>query len=346
MASPKDVLGQLLSPAQAEILSAVGADAWAAASSAFEALAGASATLDGLTARLVMPEEISDEFASGHLVLPLTLSTEGQQSAVAYAVADTAAAAAFFDSASDEEAAQEQQTIVLGSSMLLQVMLALGRTVLARGANGLDVTAGEVTPNAMPGILAGIDEPALALNGTLSLARPLPFMLVLPGTFLDLLASAMAGRTSAGIAHASAGGVPPVAAPVAVSSHSSGDAGPDPAPQREPTPIASAPAAHRARFAPLPDPDPMVTRQGLDLLAGLDMRICVELGRTELTVSEVLALGAGSVIELDRLAGEPVDILVNDRLIARGEVVVVDENFGVRVVEVIRRGHDREEASA
>jgi flagellar motor switch protein FliN/FliY len=57
----------------------------------------------------------------------------------------------------------------------------------------------------------------------------------------------------------------------------------------------------------------------------------------------VLALGPGSVIELERLAGEPVDILVNDRLIARGEVVVVDENFGVRVVEVLRRGPEGEE---
>jgi flagellar motor switch protein FliN/FliY len=62
-----------------------------------------------------------------------------------------------------------------------------------------------------------------------------------------------------------------------------------------------------------------------------------------LTVAEVLGLGPGSVVELDRLAGEPVDILVNDRLIARGEVVVVDENFGIRVVEVVRRGNDGEE---
>ncbi|NUQ56163.1 MAG: FliM/FliN family flagellar motor switch protein, partial [Dehalococcoidia bacterium] len=51
----------------------------------------------------------------------------------------------------------------------------------------------------------------------------------------------------------------------------------------------------------------------------------------------------GSIIELDRIAGEPVDILVNDRVIARGEVVVVDENFGVRVVEVLRRGASVEE---
>jgi flagellar motor switch protein FliN/FliY len=106
---------------------------------------------------------------------------------------------------------------------------------------------------------------------------------------------------------------------------------------REPTPIS------RARFAPLPEPPQRETRAGMDLLAGLQMNVSVELGRTELTVADVLGLGPGSVIELNKLAGEPVDILVNDRLIARGEVVVVDENFGVRVVEVVRRGAEVEE---
>ncbi|MBI2764438.1 MAG: flagellar motor switch protein FliN [Chloroflexi bacterium] len=108
---------------------------------------------------------------------------------------------------------------------------------------------------------------------------------------------------------------------------------------RQPTPISQAPAAaaHRARFAPLPETQPGLSRSAIDMISGLQMNVCVELGRTELTVADVLGLGAGSVIELNRLAGEPVDILVNDRLIARGEVVVVDENFGVRVVEVVRR---------
>ncbi|MPZ98552.1 MAG: flagellar motor switch protein FliN [Dehalococcoidia bacterium] len=67
----------------------------------------------------------------------------------------------------------------------------------------------------------------------------------------------------------------------------------------------------------------------------VQMRVSVELGRSSMSVEDVLALGPGSVVELNKLAGEPVDILVNDRLIARGEVVVVDENFGVRVTEII-----------
>jgi flagellar motor switch protein FliN/FliY len=75
----------------------------------------------------------------------------------------------------------------------------------------------------------------------------------------------------------------------------------------------------------------------------VSMRVTVELGRSSLTVEEILELGPGSVVELNKLAGEPVDILVNDRLIARGEVVVVDENFGVRVTEIIS---PRQRASA
>jgi flagellar motor switch protein FliN/FliY len=61
----------------------------------------------------------------------------------------------------------------------------------------------------------------------------------------------------------------------------------------------------------------------------------VELGRTKRTVQEILALSSGAIIELDKLAGEPVDILINSKLIAKGEVVVIDENFGVRVTDII-----------
>jgi len=71
--------------------------------------------------------------------------------------------------------------------------------------------------------------------------------------------------------------------------------------------------------------------QNIDLLLDVKMPIAIELGRTEMPISEILALGPGSVVELDKLAGEPVDLLVNGKIVARGEVVVVDENFGVRI---------------
>jgi flagellar motor switch protein FliN/FliY len=65
------------------------------------------------------------------------------------------------------------------------------------------------------------------------------------------------------------------------------------------------------------------------------MALTVELGRTKMYIKDILGLGEGSIIELDKLAGEPVDLLVNGKLIAKGEVVVIDENFGVRVTDIV-----------
>jgi len=73
----------------------------------------------------------------------------------------------------------------------------------------------------------------------------------------------------------------------------------------------------------------------LNMLLDIPLHVTVELGRTQRSVKEILELSPGSIIELDKLAGEPVDILVNNRLIATGEVVVIDENFGVRVTDIV-----------
>ena len=75
--------------------------------------------------------------------------------------------------------------------------------------------------------------------------------------------------------------------------------------------------------------------RGLEMLHDVDMEVTVELGRTRMTVRDLLALTPGAVLELDRAAGSPADLLVNGRLIARGEVVVVDEDFGLRVTEIV-----------
>ena len=72
-----------------------------------------------------------------------------------------------------------------------------------------------------------------------------------------------------------------------------------------------------------------------ELLLDVQMVLTVELGRTKKYVKDILSLGEGSIIELDKLAGEPVDLLVNGKLIAKGEVVVIDENFGVRVTDIV-----------
>ncbi|MFF5232031.1 flagellar motor switch protein FliN [Dactylosporangium sp. NPDC000521] len=72
-----------------------------------------------------------------------------------------------------------------------------------------------------------------------------------------------------------------------------------------------------------------------DLLHDVEMEVTAELGRTRMSVRELLSLAPGAVIELDRAAGGPADLLVNGRLIARGEVVVIDENFGIRITEIV-----------
>jgi flagellar motor switch protein FliN len=73
----------------------------------------------------------------------------------------------------------------------------------------------------------------------------------------------------------------------------------------------------------------------LERLYDVPVELAVEIGRTRMTIRETLALGPGSIVTLNRLAGEPVDLLVNGKPIARGEVVVIDEEFGLRVTEVV-----------
>ncbi|MGE3076066.1 MAG: flagellar motor switch protein FliN [Dehalococcoidia bacterium] len=369
MSEPQEVLSQLLSPAQATTLSATGGETWKTAAAALEAFQGAAPLFSEIEASLVMPDEITGKFSDPHIAIPLELSTDQDQAATAYLAVPTPVAAMFLDSQADNPEDEEQQTIVMASTLLGQVIQALNTQVFGKSSAGLVVAIDDLTANTMAETLAAMDDPCMLLTGTLGGAKVLPISLVLPGTFLDIMAGAMEGAVGAPAASAPAApsAAEPTSEPAAFSFELTQDeleaaelleiadepepvlasvgggreAAPEPPPsRREPTPIG--PAASRARFAPLPEQPEPAQRSSIDLLAGLQMNVTVELGRTELTVSEVLGLGPGSVIELDRLAGEPVDILVNDRLIARGEVVVVDENFGVRVVEVIRRGNDEE----
>jgi len=73
----------------------------------------------------------------------------------------------------------------------------------------------------------------------------------------------------------------------------------------------------------------------LDMLLDVPLEVNVELGRTRMTIQDLLTLGPGSVIELDKVAGEALDILVNGRLVARGEAVVVNDKFGIRITDIV-----------
>ncbi len=100
--------------------------------------------------------------------------------------------------------------------------------------------------------------------------------------------------------------------------------------------------AENAEKAPEPElqaaaADPLESGPNLQLIMDIPLRVTVELGRTKMPVSELLNLGQGSVVELSKLAGEPMEVLVNDKLIARGEAVVVNEKFGVRLTDIISK---------
>lgn len=91
-----------------------------------------------------------------------------------------------------------------------------------------------------------------------------------------------------------------------------------------------------AQFAPLQPIDPIRGQDNLDLILDVPLHVSVELGKAKKTIKEILELGPGSVIELDRLAGEPVDMIVNGKLVAKCEVVVINETFGIRITDIIQ----------
>ena len=160
--------------------------------------------------------------------------------------------------------------------------------------------------------------------------------------------AAVAGELSAHIvalqALSSEASTPPPAAPAPVAQRTqefkAAVAGRPAAPAPAAAPAAPAPLPANVRPAQLPElvGSPSAgPGYNIDLLLGVTLQVAVEIGRTTLPIRDVLALTPGSIIELDKLAGEKVDILINGRPIAQGEVVVVDENFGVRITDVVAR---------
>lgn len=112
----------------------------------------------------------------------------------------------------------------------------------------------------------------------------------------------------------------------------------------EPGPAESQPPAPSSQsFEPMPGVEkggppaarPTGPEQSLDFILDIPLEVSVELGRTKMVINDLLQLGQGSVIELSKLAGEPLEIMVNNKLVARGEVVVVNEKFGVRVTDIV-----------
>lgn len=256
------------------------------------------------------------------------------------------------------------QTDSAGDS-LRQVLDLVSLTLFGDELQGVEATLSDLRIGQIEytmGILSDVAQGAPALRVHLALARTdgsiIAIQIILPSTLILALAERLDPATAAAAASIfGASDVTEVAEPTPmrrpVASMIGGNGGEesrgfglsdDPANVTPLRPAGTFGAAlgdevdvHPVRFPPLPGAPfgGATSSRSLDLIMDVSMRVTVELGRSTMTVEDVLALGPGSVIELNKLAGEPVDILVNDQLIARGEVVVVDENFGVRVTEII-----------
>jgi flagellar motor switch protein FliN/FliY len=102
------------------------------------------------------------------------------------------------------------------------------------------------------------------------------------------------------------------------------------------------------QFEALSAPEPGIVTGGADLGRVIDVpvELAVEIGRTTMTIGETLSLAPGSIVSLNRLAGEPVDLLVNGKVIAQGEVVVIDEEFGLRITDIVSTAQRLSDAAA
>lgn len=304
-------------------------------------------------------EDVQASFADvPHVALRLKLAFSPQESEPLVVLMPLADAGALVHLQTDEDELadvdfRDRQLDAIATAVreLLDLMsLALFTDALM----GAEVTLNEILLDSAADILRGVaadvaDETALRLDVVLSGAagEPMGLVVVMPTTLIARFSQALAPAPARPAAARSeptpqATAPPPAAAAAQVGEAQPGgrmfDAGnvspirPTAAGNR----VADDVDVHPVRFPNIGEALPAARPpRSLELLMDVEMRVSVELGRSSMSVEEILSLGPGSVVELNKLAGEPVDILVNDHLIARGEVVVVDENFGVRVTEIV-----------
>ncbi len=150
------------------------------------------------------------------------------------------------------------------------------------------------------------DHPPFELDGAALVLADLAIEGSADSRFLMLLSSALANKLGGSDSGSSSGG------------------------GSEPNPLANLGGFDSSLARNLEDSPP-----NIQMLLDINLNVTIELGRTRLSIRKILELGPGSIIELDRLAGEPVDLLVNDKVVAKGEVVVVDEYFGIRIISLV-----------
>ena len=232
-------------------------------------------------------------------------------------------------------ASQEGLSQLIGSALTsLSGLMGGARLAAESSSSSLDETSTWVPFAAEPG-----DTPVwvgridLRVDGV----EPFPLSIAMPVTnAADIAAKVREAMAPAEPEPQAAAPAPQVAAPQPVQAAPSA---PQPAAPVSLPPRPQGPPvdARPVEFAQLGGNEYSGSPGNIDLIVDIPVRVTVELGRTRKTIGEVLALGPGSVVELNKMAGEPVDVLVNGKLIARGEVVVIDESFGIRVTEVVSR---------
>lgn len=237
-------------------------------------------------------------------------------------------------------ASQEGLSQVVGSALTNLSGLLAGLKLSADNSSSSleDGSAWIPFPDASGDTKVWMGQIELAVDGV----EPFPLDLVLPLTNATDLASRVreAMKPEPEPEPAPAPAAAPAAAPSAGYAAAPMAATPAPAAggfAMPPRPAGPPVDARPVEFAQLGGADYSGMPANIDLIVDIPVRVTVELGRTRKTIGEVLALGPGSVVELSKMAGEPVDVLVNGKLIARGEVVVIDESFGIRVTEVVSR---------
>lgn len=280
---------------------------------------GVTLTAAGLST--LSPGDVADRYMGGVVHIPATLS--GAASGKALFVFQESVAALMADLMIGGDGSSPPESL---SDLHLSAVGEVGSQMAGAFAEGLagalgkkvGATAGDLTP-AQASDLAGV---AGALGQQLVAAE---FAMEVEGgtsgTLMFLLGPSAAASLAGGQAAApkaapqGGGGFTPTA-------DFSGAGG-------------GAPLVQSAQMGQISSAAGGMGGNNLELLMDVPLQVTVELGRTQKMVKEVLALGPGSVVELDKLAGEPVDILVNEKPIAKGEVVVIDENFGIRVTEIL-----------
>ncbi|QYR19763.1 flagellar motor switch phosphatase FliY [Paenibacillus sp. sptzw28] len=359
-------LSDYLSSIEQDALGEIGNITFGSAATALSTLLGRKVDITTPTVSIIKRSELDDEFPKPHVAVSVRY-VDGFQG-INSLVIKTADAQTIADlmlggegKPANEElneihisAVQEAMNQMMGSSATsMSTIFNRFVNISPPGIDILNVSNGEGVDNLPP------DDTFIKVSFRLAIGDLIDstIMQLLPISFAkEMVSTLMGGAFDSEPVPAPAA---PVSAPPAQTY-----AAPEPAPAAPPIPMSppAAAAAHMEQSVPqyaagpqtyggLPNrnvnvqPVQFANFQGapyiqpedsnLNLLLDIPLKVTVELGRTQKQIKDILELSQGSIIELDKLAGEPVDILVNNKLIAKGEVVVIDENFGVRVTDIV-----------